>query len=165
MSHLDAVKLKESILRQSNTDLKDTALLDVIEQLEAAEQRMTLMGHDMDTVRYRNGLLENKITQLEAELARRDAAAGEPEMWEISNPGEGTYFMRDKPVEDDCRHKLIVREWFTAAQPAALPKEIPAAFYKVLYDECGGFVDCTADASKIWDSFRKLAKGLTVEGE
>jgi len=36
---------------------------------------------------------------------------------------------------------------------------------KVLYDECGGFVDCTADAAKIWAAFRKLAQGVTVEDD
>lgn len=39
---------------------------------EAAEERCTLTGHDMDTVRYRNGLLEIKITQLEAKIKEQD---------------------------------------------------------------------------------------------
>lgn len=36
----------------------------------------------------------------------------------------------------------------------AVPKEIPTSVYKVIYDQCGGFVDCGADELAIWSACR-----------
>ncbi|WP_336715081.1 hypothetical protein [Pantoea ananatis] len=33
-----------------------------------------------------------------------------------------------------------------------LPEKCPTAFYKVIYDQCGGFVDCQANAQTIWNA-------------
>lgn len=35
-----------------------------------------------------------------------------PELWEIDNPGEGTYFVRDAPHDQDWRKNMIVQCWF-----------------------------------------------------
>lgn len=35
-----------------------------------------------------------------------------PELWEIDNPGEGTYFVRDAPHSQDWRKDMIVQRWF-----------------------------------------------------
>lgn len=35
-----------------------------------------------------------------------------PELWEIENPGEGTYFVYDAPHDQDWRKDLIVQRWF-----------------------------------------------------
>ncbi|MEM6050247.1 hypothetical protein AAH450_06645 [Erwinia sp. P7711] len=109
-------------------------------------------------------LLELHRLRIESrEMARHNAAAGEP-IYQLIDDSKwydckAYLYHEAKERGEECR---IV---YTAPQPAALPKEIPAAFYKVLYDECGGFVDCTADAAKIWAAFRKLAQGFTVEDD
>ena len=44
------------------------------------------------------------------------------------------------------------------AQPApvvpVVPVKIPGSVYQVIYQECGGFVDCDANAQTIWDACR-----------
>lgn len=64
---------------------------------------------------------------------------------------EGTYNDLVKANLEICDWIHEVRELFTAPQkPVVLPDKIPDAFYKVLYDECGGFVDCAMDTAKVW---------------
>ena len=45
-----------------------------------------------------------------------------------------------------------------AAQPApvvpVVAVKIPGSVYQVIYQECGGFVDCDANAQTIWDACR-----------
>lgn len=38
--------------------------------------------------------------------------------------------------------------------PAAVPEIIPDSVYQVIYQECDGFVDCEANAQKIWAACR-----------
>ncbi|MDV0623934.1 DUF551 domain-containing protein [Klebsiella variicola subsp. variicola] len=41
------------------------------------------------------------------------------------------------------------------AQPApVVPVKIPGSVYQVIYQECGGFVDCDANAQTIWNACR-----------
>ncbi|HIE8641202.1 TPA: hypothetical protein ACXPX1_000035 [Klebsiella variicola subsp. variicola] len=44
------------------------------------------------------------------------------------------------------------------AQPApvvpVVPVKIPGSVYQVIYQECGGFVDCDANAQTIWSACR-----------
>lgn len=35
-----------------------------------------------------------------------------PELWEIENPGEGTYFVYNAPHDQDWRKDLIVQRWY-----------------------------------------------------
>ncbi|EPF1257543.1 hypothetical protein ACSQOK_001887 [Klebsiella aerogenes] len=35
-----------------------------------------------------------------------------------------------------------------------VPEEIPGSIYEVIYQECGGFVDCDANAQTIWNACR-----------
>lgn len=35
-----------------------------------------------------------------------------------------------------------------------VPEEIPGSVYEVIYQECGGFVDCDANAQTIWNACR-----------
>lgn len=37
----------------------------------------------------------------------------------------------------------------------AIPEKIPASVYQVIYQECGGFVDCDANAQTIWSACRQ----------
>lgn len=36
----------------------------------------------------------------------------------------------------------------------AVPEKIPESVYQVIYEQCGGFVDCDANPQKIWNACR-----------
>lgn len=40
------------------------------------------------------------------------------------------------------------------AQQPVVPEKIPDSVYQVIYHECGGFVDCDANAQAIWNACR-----------
>lgn len=49
-----------------------------------------------------------------------------------------------------------------------VPVKIPRSVYQVIYQECGGFVDCDANAQTIWDACRAAmlaAAPQEVKGE
>ncbi|EOV8179452.1 hypothetical protein ACOIQQ_003917 [Raoultella planticola] len=49
-----------------------------------------------------------------------------------------------------------------------VPVKIPRSVYQVIYQECGGFVDCDANAQTIWDACRDAMLAATpqeVKGE
>lgn len=49
-----------------------------------------------------------------------------------------------------------------------VPVKIPRSVYQVIYQECGGFVDCDANAQTIWDACRDAMLSATpqeVKGE
>ena len=56
---------------------------------------------------------------------------------------------------------------FTAPQkPVVLPDKIPDALYQLLFDECGGFVECDLNTNKVWQAFKALAAGgIVKDGE
>lgn len=68
-----------------------------------------VMYSDYVALKQRAEAAEEKLAELEKQ---------EPELWEIENPGEGTYYSPHNPDENDYRHALIVREWFTRPVPA-----------------------------------------------
>lgn len=77
-----------------------------------------------------------------AELAKQKAAGF------VNAPGKAKLFYHGEGLPVDTR-------LFTSAAPAAVPVDlvptaIPKDVYKVIYDECGGFVDTTANAQHIW---------------
>ncbi|ELY2632448.1 hypothetical protein SMY59_002715 [Cronobacter sakazakii] len=40
------------------------------------------------------------------------------------------------------------------AQPVAAPEKCPRSVYEVIYQECDGFVECSANAETIWNACR-----------
>ena len=148
-------------LEVENSQL-EVVSIDRQQRAETAEAELALAGHDMDTVRYRSGLLENKITQLEAELARRDQAAGEPVLYALRFKNlQGVPY---KEINDNCLFSSYDKaraygrggnyvtqldgkiKWvpnadldpeviplFTAAQPSALP---PTVMKPIDLSEC-----------------------------
>lgn len=57
---------------------------------------------------------------------------------------------REWPEPKDGEPRLHIKE-----QPApVVPVKIPGSVYQVIYQECGGFVDCDANAQTIWDACR-----------
>ncbi|MGX6596724.1 hypothetical protein ACWM6M_11890 [Klebsiella quasivariicola] len=85
-----------------------------------------------------------KTSTMLAALARR--AVYESDMAALS-PEERAEFQAG--IED---FKALI------AQPApvvsVVPVKIPGSVYQVIYQECGGFVDCDANAQTIWDACR-----------
>lgn len=81
-----------------------------------------------------------KTSTMLAALARR--AVYESDMAALS-PEERAEFQAG--IED---FKSLI------AQQPVVPEEIPGSVYEVIYQECGGFVDCDANAQIIWNACR-----------
>ncbi len=87
-----------------------------------------------------------------AELASIALAAmdSEPVAW-MSKGGTVLNGMRQS-AHDFAHYNIPL---YRHAQPAPLvPEEIPGSVYEVIYQECGGFVDCDANAQTIWNACR-----------
>lgn len=69
-------------------------------------------------------------------LAYREAQ-GKPVLWEISNPGEGSYYTPHKPEPGDYRHELIIAEFYAVPQLPAVPDEIAPDDVPGLLDPAG----------------------------
>lgn len=103
------------------------AVLELIKRLEAAERERdelrTLTAQDGRVIANLNEVtngLYGRIHKAEAELARRDAAAGEPVgYYRLSEDGVSYYLSH--PI---IKHDENVTPLYTAAQPAVLPDEI-----------------------------------------
>ncbi|HBQ1398514.1 hypothetical protein [Klebsiella pneumoniae] len=57
---------------------------------------------------------------------------------------------------------------YAAPPEPVVPVKIPRSVYQVIYQECGGFVDCDANAQTIWDACRAAmlaAAPQEVKGE
>jgi len=65
---------------------------------------------------------------------------------------------RLKTCKPKCSNRTVAE-----SRPSVLPEKMPPTVWQVLYDECGGFVDCTPEPQKIWDAFRKFAGGEIAE--
>lgn len=60
--------------------------------------------------------------------------------------------------EDINEYEISETPLYRHAQPApvvpVVPEKTPDSVYQVIYQECGGFVDCDANAQTIWDACR-----------
>lgn len=51
------------------------------------------------------------------------------------------------------------------AQPApTIPNTVPKSVFDVIYEECEGFVECSADPQRIWDACRAAMLAAAPEG-
>lgn len=57
---------------------------------------------------------------------------------------------REWPEPKDGEPRLHIKE----QSVPVVPQEIPSNVYRVIYQECGGFVDCDANAQTIWEACR-----------
>ncbi|MCK1148227.1 hypothetical protein MX028_14265 [Klebsiella pneumoniae] len=85
-----------------------------------------------------------KTSTMLAALARR--AVYESDMAALS-PEERAEFQAG--IED---FKALIAQ--SAPVVSVVPVKIPGSVYQVIYQECGGFVDCDANAQTIWDACR-----------
>lgn len=116
-----------------------TALIAAVDRLEAAErerdelkQRLANSEHQLHMAELAKFNLRNqrraqfsKRREAEAEIARRDAAAGEPVAWQYRyNDGGGIGDWYTVASESECNHLPCFerRAIYTAAQPAVLPE-------------------------------------------
>ncbi|MCM5810871.1 hypothetical protein M4C97_10060 [Klebsiella pneumoniae] len=65
--------------------------------------------------------------------------------------------------------RVHIKALIEPSQPApVVPVKIPGSVYQVIYHECGGFVDCDANAQTIWNACRAAmlaAAPQEVKGE
>lgn len=103
------IQLPEGITRQDLEAMID--LLNSWGEKRQTEGMIDAISHFLNVSgwKQRAEAAEEKLAELEKQ---------EPELWEIENPGEGTYYSPHNPDENDYRHALIVREWFTRPVPA-----------------------------------------------
>ncbi|QXG07696.1 hypothetical protein [Erwinia phage Snitter] len=147
-------------------------VLDVIDQLEVAQQRITELeaNHRKHAARLISDrvVLRERAETAEAELARRDAAAGEPFAYHYHyacvETSEGFQDWRYE-LSRECPPEWMVetgkikdvKELFTAAQPSALPPEIVRnidglGFYKgqlIFAGDAGWYNRAIADAKAL----------------
>ncbi|MRG06581.1 DUF550 domain-containing protein [Klebsiella oxytoca] len=57
---------------------------------------------------------------------------------------------REWPEPKDGEPRLHIK----AQSAPVVPEKIPGSVYEVIYQECGGFVDCGANAQTIWNACR-----------
>lgn len=116
-----------------------TAILCLINKISATERERDELRERLSLVREQRDTELNKNTQLEAEITRRDAAAGEPVAWvcgdeEIRDFKAG----REVTIVRDCDDSdLEYLPLYTARPPAVLPPEcqaVPASLDSDLSD-------------------------------
>lgn len=58
------------------------------------------------------------------------------------------------PEREEMGDVLLYRHAQPAPVVPVVPVKIPGSVYQVIYQECGGFVDCDANAQTIWSACR-----------
>lgn len=176
MTDLDKLKELAAYNDECGTtmDVDPLDLIALIERLEAAEKRVAELEKQYDNrtptewaYTQACAALEKhraRANKAEAELARRNAAAGEPVLYQKLNGHDGSWSECSKDWYDDSRayhrdfnegaHLAPVRALFTAAQPAALP---PIKLPKIKHPAQFDYADELIASLK--------AQGFTVEGD
>lgn len=158
-------------------------------ELEIARQRIAELEHNQElNLKIKQAMFE-RFTRAEAELARRDAAAGEPVAWQFLGDS-GQWFSIHDP-DEATKYGYKVRGLFPATQPSALPPEMTrdVSNYDVVdHGFISGYNQAIADAKALGCKAIKLPEfdgykphvvkelqaafiqavtrqGLTVEGE
>lgn len=72
------------------------------------------------------------------------------------NLGDWSYVYHREPDDFELRHLVIERIYAAPPVPVVpvVPEKVPDSVYQVIYQECGGFVDCDANAQTIWNACR-----------
>ena len=104
-----------------------------------------------------------------AELQAYRKAVSTPVAWtdEVElrdlEKNESAYIFKANPVSPNADPRRVIYLYTAASPELTIPREIPASVYKVLYDECDGFVGCPAEPQNIWDACRaEILKGGAV---
>lgn len=135
------------------------SLIEVAVTLEAAERERDELRERLSLVRKKRDAELNKNTQLEAELARRDAAAGEPYGYVHKSLYEAvgsTGLSNDHEAYRDSPTHIAL---YTAAQPAALPPEMkpePEKYDVIDHGFIAGYNQCRADAMALGAQQQKV---------
>ncbi len=140
-------------------------IIALLDQLEAERQRAVEMHVGLESEISHSNRCIAKINTLEAELAAlkgEQVPVAEIKFSPSTDKHPCVYWFgkqdRDFPVGT---------QFFTAPQkPVVLPDKIPDALYQLLFDECGGFVECDLNTNKVWQAFKALAAGgIVKDGE
>lgn len=128
MNHAERFNHAKRVIENGGEVERDTCSF-LIEELEAAQQRIAELERNQElNLKIKQAMVE-RFTRTEAELARRDAAAGEPVAFthesEISNMRATGLYIRGFPAD----RRLNAEEGytvalFTSAQASALPWKV-----------------------------------------
>lgn len=135
----------------------DADVIELIDALEAAErerddlkQRLANAEHQLHMAELAKFNLRNqrkaqfrKRREAEAELARRDAAAGEPDYWQFKSVNGDWIGISESAMRQAASEGVEVRPLYTAVPPALLP---PAMTYAEALKVC----DWKNDQASIW---------------
>lgn len=152
--------------------------MEKLNELEALAKQCTSMKVDVNT----DAAYANFITQIEpehiidiAEHVRELEQRAEAAEAKLADEKQINSKLRDDRAglsrecngfeaklkdQDELIHSLQETVYrYSGPVPAVdladlVPSEVPRDVYQVIFDECGGFVDCTANATTIWQACR-----------
>lgn len=98
-------------------------------------------------------VIELALAQLAAMDSEPVAWTDEEELRDVNVAGIGYLFGIDREANKfaDPRRQIML---YRHAQQPVVPEKIPENVYQVIYQECGGFVECEANAQTIYDACR-----------
>lgn len=105
---------------------------------------------------HHNGMMQlsNELVMAKQHISELEKATTEPVAWtekcEITNMQATGLYLRGFPDNSQGRDIAL----YTASPAPVVPKKIPDSVYQIVYQECGGFVDCDANAQTIWNACR-----------
>lgn len=81
----------------------------------------------------------------------------EQELRDVDKDGFG-YLFKVNPITPNADPRRIIKLYRHAQSVPArvLPEIIPRSVFNVIYQQCGGFVDCEADPQAIWKACRDV---------
>lgn len=120
-------------------------VLALIERLKAAERERDQASERLVLVREQRDSELKRNMELEAEFARRDAAAGEPVAWATKSHHWPVTTFAPAVRDDWIRRGCEVMALYTAAQPAVLPPEMELNHLPFVE----GYNQCISDAKAL----------------
>lgn len=103
---------------------------------------------------------ERERDELRAEIARRDAAAGEPDYWQFKSVSSDWIGIGESGMRQAVSEGVEVRPLYTAAPPGVLPPEKPVVFGSDLCQDIEnyGYNLALADTRKLGAQQQKVVE-------
>lgn len=152
---------------RQRADKSDAMLSECLESLKAAEKELGIRSNQLVKADASVADLEKRLRCTEEAMIAATDLHGEdlkgeqvPVALVDERQGSGGFCLTKHGRRLNIPHGT---ELFTATQkPVVLPDKIPDALYQLLFDECGGFVECDLNTNKVWQAFKALADGGIV---
>ncbi|MBN1085585.1 hypothetical protein JNO12_12615 [Erwinia aphidicola] len=126
-----------------------TDVISLISRLEKAERERDELRERLSLVREQRDTELNKNIQLEAEITRRDSAAGEADYWQFKSVNGDWIGISESAMRQAASEGVEVRPLYTAAPPAVLPPEMkpePKKYDVIDHGFIAGYNKCRADS-------------------